>query len=140
MNEYLMNNHISFKRETPLKYIWFIVLTVIILSIVFLNLNVNKTLTLSGMVEKDNILLYVPYKDVINITKNKNIIINNENYFYKIKDISELMEINNQNIQIVYLDIKLPNNYKENLILETKLILENKKMYKLLYEILIEKE
>jgi|LSQX01.1.fsa_nt_gb hypothetical protein len=144
MNEELINHPDLLLKEKPKKYGSFILLMFILLIIYLLNQKITTTINVQGIVKEINgykLVLYIPYQNVVNLNYSK-LLIENESYNYKIKKInSELIQIDSLNIQEVIVEVDLKEDWQiNNLILETKIIKGEEKVYQKLWNDLKERE
>lgn len=144
MSDELVNNPYNLLKEQPKKYISFILLIVVFLVILLFNQKVFTTMNIQGVVKNQDgykVFLYVPYQNVINISQGK-LLIENKIYNYKLINVSDdLNQINNQNIQEVVIEVNLLPKYQvNNLIIETKIIKSEEKVYQKLWNNLKERE
>ena len=135
-------NHIDVEiiLERKIKYYVYIYIMIIIITILSLItfailFNYKIYYKVRGIVlsEEDySIKIIVPLEDIKYITKNDTIIIDKEEYKYKIKEIDrKYITDNKRTYQIIILELNLPNKYKyNNLTLDLRLIKENKKIIK----------
>lgn len=136
MNKYIDNQIILNKKITPLVYIYIMITIIITLSliIIFMLFNYKIYYTIKGTVikEEDNyyIKTYIPIKDIKYITSNNFLIIDKKKYTYKTKELKEEYYTDNNNTyQELILDIELQSEYQyNNLVLDLKLIKENKRV------------
>ncbi len=141
MNEIVIPSY-SFLRVEPKKSLSVILLIIIIFIIYSLNQRVTTISEVQAIVFDNNLHLLIPHDEVKNIIDKDELLIENKKYKYKIKNIlPEIQVINNQNIQEIEIDIKLPKKYQlNNLILTTKIIKSEKTLFKKLNNILVERE
>ncbi len=144
MSDELVNNPYNLLKEQPKKYISFILLIVVFLVIFLFNQKAFTTMNIQGVVKNQDgykVFLYVPYQNVINISQGK-LLIENKIYNYKLINVSDdLNQINNQNIQEVVIEVNLLPKYQvNNLIIETKIIKSEEKVYQKLWNNLKERE
>jgi len=143
MNDCMINNPVTFSQLKPKKYISFILLIFIVLIIYILNQNVSNSIDIPGIIKENYKLnLFVSKEQLLEITTQNKILIKGEAYLFKINNISDNMQImNNQNIFEVIIDLELPEKYRiKNLLVEAKVIISTEKVYQKLWKNLIEKE
>lgn len=145
MSDYLINNPVSFLKMKPKIYISFVLLIILLIIIYGLNQKISSTINFQGVVYKNNeyeLVLFVPYNQVLRVINNNQIVIDKEELNYNIIGISDdLKMLNNQNYQEVVIKLNLNSKYKiNNLFIETKIIISKDKIYKKIWNNIIERE
>lgn len=133
INDYKMIYHNKIK---VINRIWIIVLIFVIIGIIFINKSFKYYEYYSniGEYEENNLKIYALIKDINKITKNENIIIDNEKFAYKVDSISKDNIFLNNNY---YKEIRLQIEKKEiidNEIVDIKIIINSSSLLEYVFK------
>lgn len=123
------------KNIISITRMWIIIIFFIIIGIIFLNKSFKYKVYYNniGEYKDDYISIYVLIDDIKQLTKNKEIIINDEKFAYNIKEISEENIYMNSNY---YKELKLEINKKliNNEIVKIRIVTEEKSLLEYVFE------
>lgn len=119
--KYIDNEIILQRKISPLVYVYIMIIIVLILSLIifcFLCYYKSYYRTRGVIVYEDNeyyIKIYIPLEDIVYITDNNIVKINNKDYVYSVFDIgSEYFTDNNDTFQIIKIKCDLDKKYRFN--------------------------
>lgn len=114
----------------------FVVLIIFIISLLLITLRCNYYTYYNGtfLLEKESLYsILVDYSDTCKIPKNGYLYVNNKEYEYKIKEVSDVIESGNIYFQKITIDIKKINNTK---IFDGRIVISKKKLIKYIVDYL----
>ncbi|MBQ7104831.1 MAG: hypothetical protein IJN90_03145 [Bacilli bacterium] len=124
------------KKIKSVTKIWVLFIIFIIIGIIYINNSFKYIRYYSNLGEykKDNLYIYVLIDDLNKITKNNKVLIENKEFAYKIKEISEEnININNNYYKEVKLDIK-DNKFINNEVINITIKIEELDLIKYIYK------
>lgn len=131
---------LQYERKVPnILVIWGIILAFITIFILIINhyFKIIDYYQIKGIVKDNSINILVPIDRVNSIVDNDFVYVNSKRYTYKVKEISNIINENNNFYQNIILDINLiDKNFIENNIMEVKFIINKETILKYIYNLI----
>ena len=131
---------LQYERKVPnILVIWGIILAFITIFILIINhyFKIIDYYQIKGIVKDNSINILVPIDRVNSIVDNDFVYVNSKRYTYRVKEISNIINDNNNFYQNIILDINLiDKNFIENNIMEVKFIINKETILKYIYNLI----
>lgn len=131
---------LEYERKVPnILIIWGIILAFITIFILIINYNfkIIDYYQINGIIKGGSINILVPIDRVNSIVDTDFVYVNSKRYTYKVKEISNIINENNNFYQNIILDINFNDKiFIENNIMEVKFIINKETILKYIYNLI----